>query len=1258
VYWRFATLSLLTTAALFAQSNQGAITGTISDPAGAVVPTAQIEVRNNETGVIYRGGTSATGNFVLAMPSGTYEITVTAAGFKKFVEQNVQVISATDTRKDVILEVGSASEQVTVTETAPLLKTESGELSHLVTSKDVDELPVLTLGGGGASSIGGLGEIRNPLQSVQLLPGVTFSNDFAMVVNGLPSNSEAIRIEGQDATGNVWKMNQQFQQGASVDAIQEVAIQTSNFAAEYGQVGGGLFNITMKAGTNQFHGSGYDYFVNEALNAGLPFTDKGTQNPAKEGQHIRNPVRRNDWGFTLGGPIHIPKVYNGANRSFFFFNFEQYRENRTVSNSFQTVPTPAYQQGNFSTAGCFTYIAASNTCSSPAIVNTATSAPAVDPAGQTISYGEIFDPLTTRTVNGASVRSPFPNQQIPLTRFDPVAAAIQAFFPQPNLAGIINNYLAPAYQNWQHTTNWSFKLDHSVSPTKKLGWYFSRLEENSPGSNGVTQPYNAPQPTANRNVTTRVNYDQTLRPTLLLHVGVGFIQQYQPYDFPNFDEASLGVHGYFQTNRFPSIGGGFDGGSSTQTGGSGSMLNSVTGGYGGPAGGGVGPAFISFLWEQKSTANVNLTWVKGNHTFKYGVELLVDGFPEHSGWRANGAFGLSNAETADPWQNLQPFNLTNPSGFNYASFMLGLPDDIQISPNTQTKTGNHSIGLYAQDSWKITRKLTLDYGLRYDFQTYLKEEHGRMQDASFTTPNPVVGGLLGAVVYEGYGGGRCNCELSHNDPWAFGPRVGAAYQINPKTVLRAGAGITYGVVQTPNGLQYGLADYYVYNSLGYGIAPATGAFENNPFPTITWPNFSPGKQPILTAGLLPPSSPTHFFDPHAIPPKTTQWSFGIQRELSKDIVVEATYVGNRGVHWPAAQLDQDACNCLTDQILAHFGLSRNNPASLSVLTNLISSPQAIQAGFGPAYPGMPPNQTVNQQLRPVPQWNSVGVNLGPFIGKTWYDALQTKATKRFSHGLSAQASFVWAKSTDLGTAAENNAFVSYVPIVEDIYNFANIKQLNQLVRPLVVIVSGSYTTPGLEGDGKGMKALSQVVRGWQLGWLLRYQNGALIESAASTNLLESQLLRSGGTNLDNSVPGVNPLLVNPNCGCFNPQTTLVLNTAAWTNPGPGQWGASAPFTSNYRWQRQPAESMSFGRNFRVGKEGKYNLQVRAEFQNIFNRLFLSAPTTGSITTPPGYTNNATSNFSNVLSSGYGYIATIGGAGDQPRSGQLVGRFTF
>ena len=504
---RYAAATLvLFTATLFAQSNQGTITGTISDPAGAVVPTAQIEAKNAETGLVYRGGASGSGNYVIPVPAGTYEITVNAAGFKKFVQQNVQVISATDTRKDVKLEIGAATESITIADTAPLLKTESAEMSHLVEVKDLTDLPVLTLNYSNMLGPSQMGAIRNPLQSMELLPGVNFSTDNAIVVNGLPSNSEAIRIEGQEATGNIWKAMQSLSLGGGVDAIQEVNVQTSNFAAEYGQVGGGAINYTMKSGTNQLHGSVYDYFVNEALNAGLPFTDAGTQSPNKAGQHIRNAVRRNDWGVTVGGPIRIPKIYNGANRSFFFFNLEQFRESRTISNSLQTVPTAAYRAGDFSTSGCFAYVG--NSCAfSPPITNTVTGASAVDPAGQTLSFGEIFDPNTTRTVGGAQVRTPFPNQQIPVSRFDPVAAAIQQFFPSPNQPGLINNYLQPAYQNWKHDTNWSFKLDHSISSTIKLGWYFSRLESNSPNANGVAQPYNAPNPTANRNVTTRVNYD-------------------------------------------------------------------------------------------------------------------------------------------------------------------------------------------------------------------------------------------------------------------------------------------------------------------------------------------------------------------------------------------------------------------------------------------------------------------------------------------------------------------------------------------------------------------------------------------------------------------------------------------------------------------------------------------------------------------------------------------------------------------------------
>jgi hypothetical protein len=1249
-----AAILIFAGATAFAQSNQGTITGAISDPAGAVVPGAQIEVKNSETGVVFSGGTSNTGNYVIVVPAGTYQITVNVPGFKKFVESNVQVVVATDTRKDLKLDIGDTNEQVTVTDVAPLLKTESGELSQVVEAKEVQDLPVLTISGGGFAGATAMGNIRNPLQSSLLLPGVAFANDMELVVNGLPSNSETIRIEGQDSTGNLWKVYQQRSQTMGVEAVQEVNVQTSNFAAEYGQAGGGYFNFTMKSGTNSIHGSGYDYFVNDALNAGLPFTNAGLLDPAKDGQHIRNTVRRNDFGGTIGGPVVIPKIYNGRNKTFFFFNFEQYRENQQISNGVMTVPTAAYRNGNFGTASCFNYSGATNSCATSPQALTIGGAPAVDPAGQTLTYGEVFDPTTTHVVDGANVRNPFPNNTIPISRFDTTSTAIQNMLPLPNQPGIINNYIIPSYTNWTHTTQYSVKMDHSLTSTAKLSGYFSHYGWDSPNANGITAPFTGATPTAYRNYTTRLNFDDALKPTLLLHLGIGYLHQHEPTIPEAFNMNSIGMHGYYDENLFPTIFG---------------MGNANTGGWacsssGAPCGAtglfantnGVGGAFSTSLYEEKSTANANLTWVRGNHIFKYGGETVIEGYPNISQWRANGTFLFSNAETSDPWQNGQPMNYVNGTGFNYASFLLGTPDSFQLSPPNSTKLGNHAMGFYAQDSWKVTRKLTVDYGLRYDFQTYLNEQYGRMQEISWSTPNPTVGGLPGTGIYQGSNPGQCNCAFSHNYKYAFGPRVGAAFQINPKTVLRAGAGIMYGTTQTPQGLSYGVADYYTYNPNGYGITPMPLGLQGpNPFPNLTFPNFTPGKYPISNGGLLPPGNPNIFFDPQARPPRIAQWSLGVQRELQKDIVIEASYVGNREVWGAATYEDQIASNSLNQAILAAHGLSLSNPANLSLLTSLIGSPQAAAAGFYPAYPGMPLTQTVAQQLRPSPQFTApTAVDLGPPIGKTWYDSLQMKGTKRFSHGLQMQASFVWAKGLVNGTGAEagNITTLAGTPIYNDIYNYGINKQLNQLVRPLATVISGSYTTPKFAAQSGGMKVLSQVTRDWQVGWLLRYQSGALIQTPYSNNQLNLELERATPT-VWNYVPGQDPLLVNPNCGCFNPQTTLVLNKNAWTDAPAGTFGVSAPFYNSYRWQRQPAESMSLGRNFRLGKEGRYNLFIRAEFQNIFNRLFLSPPATA--TTNPATPSNSAGG---VYTGGYGYIATVGGAGDTPRSGQLVGRFTF
>src|SRR5215469_14244616 len=333
--------------AALSQSDRGTITGTVGDPAGAVVPNAAVEIRNTQTGAVYQAGTSATGNYTLAqLPAGQYELTASSQGFKNYVRQGITVDVAQTYRVDAALEVGTQSESVTVTEAAPLLKTDSGELSHNISMSNVDELPVLQTG-----TAAGASGIRNPYSVVQMLPGGTFINstngpgtagaDMTIRINGSPANTQAMLIEGQDATNGWYGTQDQTQ--PSIEAIQEFAIQTSNYAAEFGQVGGGLFNTTMKSGTNQFHGSGYDYFANEALNAGQPFTNDGN------GHLVRPRQRRSDYGFTLGGPVEIPRLYNGHDRTFFFFNWEQYRETQNII-QFQTVPTPAYRSGNFATA--------------------------------------------------------------------------------------------------------------------------------------------------------------------------------------------------------------------------------------------------------------------------------------------------------------------------------------------------------------------------------------------------------------------------------------------------------------------------------------------------------------------------------------------------------------------------------------------------------------------------------------------------------------------------------------------------------------------------------------------------------------------------------------------------------------------------------------------------------------------------------------------------------------------------------------------
>jgi hypothetical protein len=375
-------------------------------------------------------------------------------------------------------------------------------------------------------------------------------------------------------------------------------------------------------------------------------------------------------------------------------------------------------------------------------------------------------------------------------------------------------------------------------------------------------------------------------------------------------------------------------------------------------------------------------------------------------------------------------------------------------------------------------------------------------------------------------------------------------------------------------------------------------------------------------------------------------------------------------------LDSEAYNALTPAGLsatrkygATTGINTNNPDDLTLLTDLISDPKVIARFPGlknpnNVYPGFPSYETLGQALRPVPQWNGVPPFLGPPMGDTWYDSLQVKLTKRYSHGLTLQGSYTFQKELTNGSGSDTSYFTPGTPIINDVFNTAQNKQVSSLDHPQVLVVTFNYTTPktGFGGDGLAAKTLQWVARDWTFGGVLRYQSGTILQSPPSNNGFLDELQRGGannpalwggGTTLENYVPGQPFFSVDPNSH-FDPTKTLVLNPKAWTDAAPGQFGVSAPYYINNRWQRQPAESLSVGRNFRVRE--KYNLQIRVEFQNIFNRVFFSQPADGTGTNSVTAASN--NNPGGALSGGYGFVNTFNGAGTTPRSGQLVARFVF
>jgi hypothetical protein len=1188
-------LALLLASVLLGQSDRGTITGSVTDPSGATIPEAQVNIINIETDLRYQTVTTGTGNYTApSLPAGTYRLTVEAKGFNRFEATGVRVQVAVTTRLDVAMQVGPSATSVVVSADAGMLKTESAEQSTTITGDKINSLPV---------NFGiGAGAIRNPLSFVQLTPGANIGSWNSVTVNGMPSYSFKIIFEGQESSSGLdARVSDESQ--PSVEAIQEFTLQTSNFAAEFGQVSGGLFNFTSRSGTNQFHGSAYIYASNEALNAGIPFTNRGNN------EHLRPAKKLYDYGFSAGGPVWIPKIYQGKNRTFFYFNLERYRDRESLYNGIHTLPTDAFRKGDLSAMLTGRSLG-------------------TDFMGRNILENSIYDPGTTTTdSSGRLVRQVFPNNVIPTSQIDPVSAKILALVPKPDTSSLVNN-TAFAGPFWKLQSIPSVKIDHSITSSARLSGYWSmQATDKLNGQDGLPRVLSLARDQTIRSQTIRLNLDQTLSPTLLMHLGAGVQLYRNPDTAPpvstEFDSAGqLGLKGAPGTG-FPRIG---------------TLGNDVYGGLTLP----IGATSRGLFVMAKPTGVAQFTWVHENHTYKAGGEWKIDTYTNKSDVGLAPSLGFGSGVTS---QNL--YGQALPSGTaignSFATFLLGQYDGGSVGNSTDPQYRKSGWGFFVQDTWKVTRKLTFDYGIRYDLQKPERELWRRTSTFRADVVNPNANGRLGGVLYEGTGPGRCNCTLVKTYPYAFAPRLGLAYQITPKTVLRAGWGLAFASTAAFNYIGAGNSQGMGYNTINF-TAPQSGVPVGKLSDGLVYDHsalyaasYNPGL--LVVPGAAVQGSPSNIDPNGGRPPRINQWNISLQRELVKNVVAEGAYVGNRAA-WLQAGGNLINYNMITPETYRALGIDITNAADRTLLSSTITSAVAVARGFKKPYANFPDSGSVLQSLKPFPQYSGVGSTWVP-LGHSWYDAFQMKVTSRNMHGFEATLAYAFSKTLNNFNGNGN------------VMNRGDFKSLDPNDHRQLATISLNYVTQAKGILGKNRFARTALA-GWAIGSILQYQDGPLLAAPGSTNSIGSYY--AGSSSRQFRVPG-QPLYLKDINGKLDPTQDIVLNPAAWVDQAPGVWGSGAVYYSDFRGKRRPVESINIGKRFPI-KE-RLVMSLRAEFFNILNRMeVVSDPSTGSPSNPPTRNNG-------LLTGGFGYMNytnvtsnSVAGSLPAPRNGQVVIRFEF
>ena len=1116
-----------------AQTFTARLSGTVSDPSHRPVAGATIVATRTETGARQTATTASSGAYVFpAVAPGRYELAVSAGGFQKQLQKQVLLEINQAATLDFSLNVASVSTEVLVTEESPVLQTDTGSVGTTINAQTIDELPLVQ---------------RDVMAVVRLAPGVVakgqvgdarggrgvFNSNFS--VGGGRTSTNEVLLDG--AVNTIGDFN-----GVAFspppDAVQEFRVETNSFSAEFGRTGGGVVNIVTKSGGNKYHATAYYYHQNDFLNANSFVNNRfGTLRPI---------LRRHQYGFTVGGAVRLPGIYNGRNKTFFFTAFEGRREKDPVR-SVTSVPTALERGGDFSETR---FLAAAG--------------------AQLIN---IYDPATSRVVNGARQRDLFPGNIIPGGRFNAVAVRMLGEYPEPNRPGSSitgrQNYLFAGDRTYSRDLS-TTRIDHIFSDRHRIFGRYSRQKSLD------TQPSVKVRFT-NSNNTKDAFYNTGLDDTFqitprLFNVFRYMYVRYRANLISNtlgFDPTTLGLPSYIRDSANVLI------------------YPNVSIGSGIPDLGGT--AFNNQPRDTQGLQN-NLLYARGNHTLKMGGEYRLYRFYPYQVSNPTGAYTFNQFYTS----NDQIGTVRPEQGLGLASFLLGFGAYTyeKVEPLSAFQ---HYLGSYFQDDWKVTSKLTLNLGVRWEAETGTGEAHDRL---TYFDPQAPAGdsGLKGAIQFAG---GKNPRTIRRTNWRNLGPRLGFAYRLDSRTAIRGG----YGIFYLPIGLETAIVTTpFNYNVVAdvFNADYSPKTMLSNPFPSGI---IRPGSTSRVDDGSFRLGNNANLVLRDQPNSYVQQWNVAVARQIGRTSSVDITYFGNRGVRLPTNSLE---LNQIDPKNLANGGTYLTEPVANPLfgrgLTGLLAQPRIPRMQLLKPYPQFASPTTANA-------YGGSLIYFRPPVADSIYHAVTFRYDRKFTRGFSLGAHYTISKVIETGGGGNGIAFLDPAGI-RDTYNIRLERSVGSFDVPQRAVITLGVQLPF--GRGKKYFHQSKLVNRFIGNW--QFFSNTTLQSGLPINVGGPDISRIAGASPSRAsvVSGVEaqyPLsqsIANSRdwsnaCGCTKPW----FNPAAFSNTPEFVIPNGPRFLPNIRegWLR--VTDVNLQKSLFLTERWRMSLQLRAF--NVLNQVSFNGP---------------------------------------------------